>query len=204
MAGALGLGVACFDDKRLLRHWNRSTALLLDIPEQLLVRGQPLQSVLTYFAERGDYGPGDPKLLAFGKLRSIEEGTLAGPYAYYCVRAGHHAAHIRVERTARDALVFRVTDLHAAMPLLDGTADGHVLIDDAQRIVAFSQSAESIFGWRSDEVLGAPLDLLVPSRHRAAHHAHIERFAAATLHDLRREIVGLRKSGEEFPAESTI
>src|SRR5271154_3139712 len=81
IAEALGLDLACFDDKRLLRFWNRTTALLLDVPEQLFVRGRPLQSILTYFAERGDYGPGDPELLASGKLGSIEEGTLSGPFA---------------------------------------------------------------------------------------------------------------------------
>ena len=57
-------------------------------------------------------------------------------------------------------------------------------------------------------MLGKPLDLLLPERFREAHHKHIEAFIFSPESNLlmsrRGEIVGLRKDGEEFPAEASI
>jgi signal transduction histidine kinase len=57
--------------------------------------------------------------------------------------------------------------------------------------------------------LGGPLEVLIPVRFRAAHRQHIARFAMAAAHTRRMgegnlEIVGLRKSGDEFPAEAGV
>ena len=87
-------------------------------------------------------------------------------------------------------------------------ADAIICVDADQTITLFNEGAEQIFGWTSDEVIGKPLDLLLPERARGAHLKHIERFRDAPEHARkmgeRREISGLRKNGEEFPAEAAI
>ena len=87
-------------------------------------------------------------------------------------------------------------------------ADAIISVDEHQRITLFNEGAERIFGYARSEVVGTPLDRLIPERFRAAHGEHFARFAAAqeaarTMGE-RREIFGLRKSGEEFPAEGSI
>src|SRR6185436_1932665 len=88
------------------------------------------------------------------------------------------------------------------------SADAIICVDSEQKITLFNDGAERIFGWRADEVMGKGLDLLLPVRARAAHPGHIERFRhspeQARKMGERREISGLRKSGEEFPAEAAI
>jgi PAS domain S-box-containing protein len=88
------------------------------------------------------------------------------------------------------------------------SADAIICIDAEQHITLFNDGAERIFGWRSDEMLGQRLEILLPERFREMHAAHVERFRSAPERARkmgeRREIAGLRKNGEEFPAEAAI
>jgi PAS domain S-box-containing protein len=77
-----------------------------------------------------------------------------------------------------------------------------------QRIVIFNRGAEQIFGWTASEALGQPLELLIPERYRAAHRRHITAFATggSTARNMgeRIDVWGVRKNGEEFPAQAAI
>ncbi len=91
--------------------------------------------------------------------------------------------------------------LHSAM-------DAIVSIDEEQRIMLFNPAAERMFGWRPDEILGRPIDDLIPARFRDLHRDHVERFAASGRTSRRMnqlgEVWGLRADGEEFPIEASI
>jgi PAS domain S-box-containing protein len=87
-------------------------------------------------------------------------------------------------------------------------ADAIICIDEEQRITLFNDGAEQIFLWKADEVMGKPLEILLPERVREVHHTHIQRFRRAPEKarkmGQRQEISGLRKNGQEFPAEAAI
>lgn len=92
--------------------------------------------------------------------------------------------------------------------ILSLSPDGLVVVDREQRVVVLSPGAERIFGWRSDEMIGQPLDALLPDSVRPAHRRHIEVFEASEgaprrMGD-RGRIVGRRRDGTEFPAEASI
>lgn len=87
--------------------------------------------------------------------------------------------------------------------------DAIVSTDAEQRIVLFNRGAEKIFGYRAEEVLGRPLDILLPERLVDVHRQrHMPGFAQSdqTSRQMgeREEVRGRRKSGEEFPAEVAI
>src|SRR3990167_4012752 len=83
-----------------------------------------------------------------------------------------------------------------------------VVTDAAARILLFSAGAAAMFGYSADEVIGLGVERLMPVRYRQDHHRHVEGFAAGTARGLRMhersEIRGLRKNGEEFPAEASL
>src|SRR5262249_28729811 len=88
-------------------------------------------------------------------------------------------------------------------------ADPISSIGEDQQITIFNEGAERIFGYSKAEVMGRALDILIPERFRAIHREHVARFATGRATARRvggREtpIFGLRKNGEEFPADTTI
>jgi PAS domain S-box-containing protein len=86
--------------------------------------------------------------------------------------------------------------------------DAIISIDANQRITLFNQGAEKIFGFQASEVLGRPLNILLPLRCAEAHRHHVAEFstseAQARRMGERRQIYGKRKDGTEFPAEASI
>jgi PAS domain S-box-containing protein len=90
-----------------------------------------------------------------------------------------------------------------------GIAEDGVLTVDAQsRLILFNRGAEKIFGYAAPEVLGRPLEMLLPDRYAADHGRHMDAFArapdAARRMGERRPVFGRRKDGREFPAEISI
>jgi PAS domain S-box-containing protein len=91
--------------------------------------------------------------------------------------------------------------VHAAM-------DAIVTVDEARRVVQFNPAAEKMFGRQSGEMVGQPLDVLIPERFRATHGEQMRRFARSGQTSRRMgqlgRVWGLRASAEEFPIEAAI
>ena len=92
--------------------------------------------------------------------------------------------------------------------IVEIAADAIICMDDLQRITFFNSGAEQIFGWSSAEVIGQRIEILLPERHRAGHAGQVANFGhskvTARRMGERREIAGVRRGGEEFPAEAAI
>lgn len=87
-------------------------------------------------------------------------------------------------------------------------ADAIISVDRDQRITVFNEGAEQIFGYAKQEMIGTSFERLLPDRYVAKHSISFAAFAAgdaiARTMAGRSEVYGLRKSGEEFPAEASI
>lgn len=86
--------------------------------------------------------------------------------------------------------------------------DAIISVDQEHRVTSFNDAAENIFGYQRNEVLGQPLDLLLPERFRVTHAREVHKFGnapeVARLMGERVGIFGLHKDGHEFPAEAAI
>ena len=92
--------------------------------------------------------------------------------------------------------------------MLSVAPDAIIAIGDDARIRVFNPGAEKLFGHRAADIMGRSLDEFIPTRFRAAHAGHVERFRGSPeqsrLMTERTEIVGLRADGSEFPAEASV
>ena len=92
--------------------------------------------------------------------------------------------------------------------IIDIALDAIITADGNGCIRLFNQGAEAIFGYRADEVIGRPVEHLMPRRLQEGHRGHFTGFVDAP--DTSRqmgggaEIMGLRKDGSEFSAEASV
>ncbi len=83
-----------------------------------------------------------------------------------------------------------------------------VTIDHQQRITLFNRAAEKLFGYDQAEMLGQPLDALLPERVRHGHHAYVQHFAQSPVPSRQMEernlIHGVHRDGSRIPVEIAI
>ena len=92
--------------------------------------------------------------------------------------------------------------------IVDSAMDAIISVDGEQRITLFNRAAERIFGYEPLEVLGQPLDMLIPARFHREHHRHVDDFGRTGISSrpmmAQRIVTAVRKSGEEFPIDASI
>jgi PAS domain S-box-containing protein len=91
--------------------------------------------------------------------------------------------------------------------LLESTPDAIVIVNVTGRIVLANSRAERVFGYRHGELIGTPVEGLLPDRFRASHNSHRSKFFEsphARAMGAGLELYGVRKNGEEFPLEISL
>ncbi len=92
--------------------------------------------------------------------------------------------------------------------IVDSAMDAIISIDGEQHVTLFNHAAERIFGYEAREVLGRPIQVLIPARFHREHHHHVESFGRTGVSSrpmmAQRVVTALRKSGEEFPIDASI
>jgi PAS domain S-box-containing protein len=91
--------------------------------------------------------------------------------------------------------------------LLEAAPDAMIIVDAEGRVQLANAQVESVFGYAKSELLGKPVEMLVPERMRARHGGHRHSFFAAPKKrgmGAGLELYGLRKDRTEFPVEISL
>jgi PAS domain S-box-containing protein len=91
--------------------------------------------------------------------------------------------------------------------VLESAPDAIVIIDGQGRIVRLNRQAEAIFGYTREELLGEPVEILVPERFRERHREHRAAYSPQSRPrpmGMGLELYGRRKDGGEFPVDITL
>jgi two-component system sensor kinase FixL len=124
------------------------------------------------------------------------EGMLIG--------ASKVARDITAGRAAQRALREREAHLQS---VLDTVPDAMIVIDTRGIMQSFSATAERLFGFQPEEVVGHNVSMLMPEPYRSQHDGYLARYLATgerRIIGIGRLVVGRRKDGSTFPMELSV
>ena len=101
----------------------------------------------------------------------------------------------------------RTAPSEIARSALDAAPDAMLIIDGEGVIRFANRQVSAVFGYAHEDIIGQPVEALMPQRFRNRHQGHREHYAG----NLRRrpmgaglELFGRRKDGSEFPVEISL
>lgn len=97
--------------------------------------------------------------------------------------------------------------LNILAAFLDYLPDALIVADEAGTIVLMNVRAETLFGYDHHELIGQPIERLLPEHLRTAHvtyRAHYVQHARSRLMGIGRDLLAQRKDGNHFPVEISL
>ena len=94
-----------------------------------------------------------------------------------------------------------------ALAFIASAAEGILIIDEVGRIIIANGQIERMFGYEQAELIGQPMEVLLPERLRAQHRTHRADYAAEPrVRSMGRglDLAGRRRDGMEFPVEISL
>ncbi|WP_374569803.1 PAS domain S-box protein [Phenylobacterium sp.] len=110
------------------------------------------------------------------------------------------------ERAANLLDHLRAREAHLQL-ILDTVPDAMIVIDARGVMQSFSAAAERMFGWKTEEVIGRNVSILMPQPYRGAHDSYIGRYMTTgerRIIGIGRVVVGERRDGSTFPMELAV
>ena len=114
---------------------------------------------------------------------------------------------VRSERKAREALAQLQNSENRVQAVLDNVEEGIITLNDTGMIELFNPGAERMFGYRSHEVIGKSMSILMPEPFRSEHDEYLGRYldtGQSSVMGVAREVGALRRDGGLFPMELRI
>jgi len=118
------------------------------------------------------------------------------------------SSHAHRSRTQKRKAAVALREHDARLrAILDTAVEGIITIDDRGIIESVNPAAEKMFGYRSREIVGKNISILMPMPHRAAHDGYLDNYKRtghAKIIGIGREVSGRRKNGTVFPMDLSV
>ncbi len=91
--------------------------------------------------------------------------------------------------------------------VMNAVKDGIITADENSKIIMVNKEVERIWGYRAEDLIGKPLTILMPEKHRRAHTDGMNNFletGKSTVMHRNLLLEGLRSDGQVFPIEINI
>ena len=114
--------------------------------------------------------------------------------------------HRERQRTTDATRVIRAREAHL-QSILDTIPEAMIVIDESGAMQWFSTAAERLFGYRSTEVIGRNVSMLMPEPYRGAHDTYLNRYLQTgerRIIGIGRVVAGERRDGSAFPMELAV
>ena len=104
----------------------------------------------------------------------------------------------------------RLASLSLAEAVIEALPDALIVIDATGIIVLFNQKAEFMFGYHRSEMIGQPVERLMPDRARATHvrdrqvYNRFDISKRAQTMGIGANLTAIRNDGHEFPVDITL
>jgi PAS domain S-box-containing protein len=121
--------------------------------------------------------------------------------------ADHQRTEQRLASDAQVSLAALRRSEATAQAILESASEGILLVDTSGRITLANAAALRMFGYDHAELIGQPLEILLPDRIRVAHADHrMAYFAEPRVRPMGigLDLSGRRRDGAEFPVEISL
>jgi len=91
--------------------------------------------------------------------------------------------------------------------ILNGLVDGVITINQEGIILSFNKTAETIFGYKSEETVGKNVSILMPEPEQSAHNSYLDKYKTTGeehIIGIGRDVTALKKNGETFPMHLSV
>lgn len=188
----------------------------------IMQSGKPVMSAnLTRDLRAGELPPGHPAIGSFigipifsGKVQVAILGLANAPQGYNDHTADELEPLLRSiaqfiqtmiheQQHAHDKAALEANTLHT-QTILNDIADGIITINKDGIVQTFNHAAETIFGYRTKQIIGRNFSELLPEPYKTEHSEYLQnhlKFGTKNILGIAREVAGLRRNGSEFPMD---
>lgn len=210
-------GISMFDSDLRLVVFNQRYADIMNLPPKLCRVGIKIEDLFRYNAHHGEYGPGNVNELVQQRLSLVQQ---EGDYIYERTRLNGRIIEVRGKNLPNGGCVRTYEDVTERHRINQAIADSEkrfrsvaqsandaiITTDSNDVILSWNNAATSIFGYEEQEALGMKAGKLLAPGVSMGHAA------TQNLHDFLDddqdgrviELLGLDRSGTEFPMEVSI
>jgi len=197
----------------LYNVWRLSLVIVLGVILLALVFSYHLSKPIKQITQiMNDYTNQRPSITKMPTDKNDEIGVLARSYETLIGQVEEGQNSLREMNSNLESLVNERTQALESSEIfqrsvIENMADGLITSDEDGYILSFNSSAEQIFQYSSEEVVGKNISLLMPESHSRNHDEYLNVYKTTGVKKVigtRREAEGLKKDGTVFPIDLSI
>lgn len=212
---AVPAGVVAITSAGNVESWNPAAEKILGWTSEE-VAGQPspirlpqpaTDSEVEIRRQRKDGAPVDlrARVIPWRDSAGVDHGSLLIFIDVTALRASEHAVQNLTEEGARAQS--RERENVRFRELLEAAPDAIIEVDREGKIVLMNRVTEHLFGYTREELIGQPVEILIPDHVKEKHHGHRHHYwdhPTTRPMGIGLTLEGQRKNGTKFPVEISL